>query len=290
MRTKRAVTTISAWLAISSTVFGIAPGQVDTFEDGTVMGWREGAPSSNPPTNVPDGGPAGPGDNYLQNISSGTGGSGGAMVMWNAAQWTGDYLAARTKTISFDAANLGNVEFPLAIAVQGAGGTWYGMVNPVPLPPDGQWTPVSFGLTDGELAPIAGLAQLSDVLATVGELRILSPLGGSPNFRGRRIAATLGVDNITAVVPLLGDADLDGDVDDNDLSLLVANWRQDATGDPDGGWGRGEFNNIAPIGDDDLSLLLANWTRVVAAATPEPATLALLALTAPALWRRRRRP
>ena len=86
---------------------------------------------------------------------------------------------------------------------------------------------------------------------------------------------------------LPGDANKDGVVNDADLSLLLANWGQDATGDPDGGWSRGEFNDppTAPVDDSDLSLLLSNWTA--AGAVPEPATLTLLALVAVTLRRRR---
>ena len=41
-----------------------------------------------------------------------------------------------------------------------------------------------------------------------------------------------------------GDSNLDGVVDDDDLSLLLAHWGQDRTADPDGGWGKGEFNRL----------------------------------------------
>jgi len=80
-----------------------------------------------------------------------------------------------------------------------------------------------------------------------------------------------------------GDADGDGDVDDDDLSLLLANW-----GSETAACAQGEFNGVPPVDDDDLSLLLANWTGSPAAAVPEPATIALLAV-APALLRKRRR-
>ena len=83
-----------------------------------------------------------------------------------------------------------------------------------------------------------------------------------------------------------GDANLDGVVDDADLSLLLSNWNQDATGDPDGGWGRGEFDGAAPVQDNDLSLLLANWTA--AGAVPEPASALVMLLGACAVSRRRR--
>ena len=64
-------------------------------------------------------------------------------------------------------------------------------------------------------------------------------------------------------------------VDDSDLSLLLANWGQDRTGDADGGWGKGEFNGAAPIDDSDLSLLLANWTT--GGQVPEPTMLGMVA-------------
>ena len=78
---------------------------------------------------------------------------------------------------------------------------------------------------------------------------------------------------------LVGDANLDGRVDDFDLSLLLAHWDYDSEcwGCPSC-WCWGEFNGVAPINDSDLSLLLANWTGSRdSISIPEPAALALLA-------------
>ena len=80
----------------------------------------------------------------------------------------------------------------------------------------------------------------------------------------------------------------DGVVNDSDLSLLLAHWGQDVTGEPDGGWGKGEFDGVAPAGDADLSLLLANWTGSRATDVPEPATLGLVVLAGVASFCRRR--
>ena len=79
-----------------------------------------------------------------------------------------------------------------------------------------------------------------------------------------------------------GDADQDGDVDDDDLSLLLANWggNVDCT--------KGEFSGVQPVNDDDLSLLLANWTGPLTAAVPEPATIGLIAFGGLAVLRRKR--
>ena len=90
--------------------------------------------------------------------------------------------------------------------------------------------------------------------------------------------------------PIPGDANKNGIIDDDDLSLLLAHWDQDVTGDPDGGWGKGEFDAIGPVSDGDLSLLLANWTGPVGGgAIPEPATLSLPAAGAMVLLRHKRR-
>jgi hypothetical protein len=97
-------------------------------------------------------------------------------------------------------------------------------------------------------------------------------------------SASAGFDLALAPWPNpMGDANGDGAVDDDDLSLLLAHWGQDAA------WEDGNFNTDAVVNDDDLSLLLANWTGPLASTVPEPATIALLAVTIPVVFRSRRR-
>lgn len=86
-------------------------------------------------------------------------------------------------------------------------------------------------------------------------------------------------------VSSMGDADCDAFVDDDDLSLLLSNWKGG-----DVGWEKGDFNFSTDVDDDDLSLLLSNWTGSGGGSIPEPATLCLLTLGGLGMLRRRRRP
>jgi hypothetical protein len=173
-------------------------GQEDTFQDGTTLDWQEGASSPNPPTNVATGGPAGAGDRFLQNISSGGFGAGSRMVMFNSAQWSGNYNAARVDRITAQMANFGSTTLHMRIAFRGGpSSTLYGSSSAAVLPPDGLWRSVVFDLTTSALTNIGGANTLAQVLGSVAELRILSAIGGA-TFTGDPIIGTLGVDNITA--------------------------------------------------------------------------------------------
>ena len=91
-----------------------------------------------------------------------------------------------------------------------------------------------------------------------------------------------------------GDANLDGTVNDLDVSLLAAAWQG-----TDEGWGEGDFTGDASawggldgiVNDLDVSILAANWQVTWAPAegnaVPEPSMLCLLALGALALVARR---
>ena len=171
--------------------------QVDDFEDGTTMGWREGLQSPNPPVNVSTGGPGGIGDNYLEIVSSGGVGAGSRLVTFNNSQWTGDFTAlGPVPTLALDMANFGGTALSMRVAVESATafGTQWASATAAILPPDGNWYAVEFSLNESEMARVGGTQPLATVLASVSELRILSST--SPSWRGDSLIATLGVDNI----------------------------------------------------------------------------------------------
>jgi len=73
-----------------------------------------------------------------------------------------------------------------------------------------------------------------------------------------------------------GDANLDGRVNVQDVSVLATNW-----GLSPSWWTDGDFNDDAAVGIEDLSILATHWSAAAGAA-PEPTALWWLLLAAPA--------
>jgi hypothetical protein len=109
------------------------------------------------------------------------------------------------------------------------------------------------------------------------------------------VSALNGYDYAVAGTPLLlGDANGDGRVDINDLTIVLANFGQ--TGIT---WSQGEFTGDGTVDINDLTIVLANFGQTAGAsaaglaAVPEPGTLvlvvaSLLGMLASAWWRKRR--
>ena len=169
--------------------------QVDDFQDGTVMGWSEGGASPNPPINVATGGPLGVGDAFLENASSGVGGAGSKMVMFNTAQWTGDYNALGTDlTIRADMANFDGFDLWMRVAIEGANGARYVTSGFFVLPADDTWYEVIYEISDASMVLVEGSGSLGATLDDVVEMRLVH--GSVPAWRGDSTQAVLGVDNL----------------------------------------------------------------------------------------------
>jgi hypothetical protein len=85
--------------------------------------------------------------------------------------------------------------------------------------------------------------------------------------------ATILNGSITAALP--GDANLDGQVNDLDASVLAAHWQQQSGMN----WEDGDFNDDGIVNDADASILAAHWQQTWegegTAAVPEPAAIIL---------------
>ncbi|GAB4192161.1 MAG: hypothetical protein Kow00105_06200 [Phycisphaeraceae bacterium] len=89
---------------------------------------------------------------------------------------------------------------------------------------------------------------------------------------------------------LAGDLNEDGFVGIDDLNIVLSNWNTSVTA---GSLIDGDPNGDGFVGIADLNIVLGNWNAGDPppgdAIIPEPATLLLVGVCAPALWSRRRR-
>jgi hypothetical protein len=184
--------------------WSLSIGQQDTFEDGTTAGWLVallGAPSSSPPVNVPDGGPAGAGDNFLLLTSRGGSRAGSRLTAINVTQWAGDFVAAGISGIAMDLRNLGLTDLSLRLLfadpTTGPPQNLAFSTIAFLLPAGGGWTPALFPIGPGDLT--VGVGSVTAALHNTIELRLYHSLAAA--FPGDPIVASLGVDNITATTP-----------------------------------------------------------------------------------------
>jgi hypothetical protein len=92
VRVASVLVVLTAWVAASG-ARAATLGQIDDFESGT-QGWTVGSSHPSPPEQVPDGGPDGDGDGWLQITANGTSGAGSRLSAINSDQWSGDYTGA----------------------------------------------------------------------------------------------------------------------------------------------------------------------------------------------------
>jgi hypothetical protein len=189
---------VAALLALLAGPAGAAVsfGQVDTFEAGGLLAWEAGGGANpNGPVNEISGGPGGADDNFLRLTASGQSGPGGKLVVFNSAQWTGDYLDAGVAAISMQVNNLGATDLVLRLILEG-GSSSLTSISPVNLPSGSGWNTVSFSLAAANLSGGDYLSVLGNVttLNLVHSPDIIAARSGAPN-----VAAQLGVDNISAV-------------------------------------------------------------------------------------------
>jgi hypothetical protein len=189
---------VVGWVSLPQVAQAVVIGQLDDFEDGTTQGWTEGM-SISPPT-VSSPGPDG--SLFLHDVSTGLFRAGSRMVVFNEQAWTGDYLSAQVVAIEMDVNNLGETDLFLRIGLgTDIPGTsprqGYVSQTPVHLSSGSGWQHVTFEIDAVALVGAGGPPPLEAVLANATQFRIISSAG--VDWRGDRIAATIGVDNIRAL-------------------------------------------------------------------------------------------
>jgi hypothetical protein len=115
------------------------------------------------------------------------------------------------------------------------------------------------------------------------------PLGAYSNFRGQAVDGT----SLLIAFTRTGDANLDGLVNDDDVTVLSAFY---SPGVANGNWANGDFDYNGFVDDDDVTLLGALYEpgSLAAAsgpvsAVPEPSTLVLVLIASAAMFLNRRR-
>ena len=180
-------------------------GQVDTFQDGTLQNWDAGLGGIEPPfppVVIPDGGPGGVGDHYMQ--ITGIGGlpnPGSRIAVANRdLQWAGNYLAAGVNVITLSLKNTGATDLVVRLSI---GDVQAGTLPPlniavtkdsVVLPVGGDWVTATFHVTPSRMAAARG--NVPAALTNAGELRIMH--NPNPTFPPPTAAGQLGVDNVKA--------------------------------------------------------------------------------------------
>lgn len=168
----------------------LAPGMVDTFQDGTTNGWTSGLAHPHPPANVASGGPAGSGDRFLLVTSSGTD-AGAKLVAISGPQWAGNYLLAGVTGIAMDLRNFGLSDLSLRLYFESPGGNALSAGGFL-LAAGSDWTRAIFPTEIGALVGPEAAA-----LSGATQFRLYH--GPAASFPGPEIVAQLGVDNVTAV-------------------------------------------------------------------------------------------
>ncbi|WP_457651966.1 T9SS type A sorting domain-containing protein [Rhodocaloribacter sp.] len=213
-------------LVTFGTLWALTAGQTDDFEDGTTQGWRVGsAGAPSPPTNISDGGPLGAGDAYVEYTSTGTGGPGSKMTFFNDTQWTGDYITAGVKAIRMHVNNLGATDLDLRLHLTtgiDAGDPGCYSAQAISLPAGSGWTTVTFPLEEANVMNFfPGRCTYNTVMANVQKLWIYNSPNGFPPDVESAIAATLGMDNVTALTSAVMINEVDADQTSTDNAEFV---------------------------------------------------------------------
>ncbi len=164
------------------------------------MNWSNGeAGNATPVMNIPNGGPAGVGDHYIQLTADGSG-SGGKLTAFNRDQWLGSYVTAGVDAVQVDLLNQSSVSLSIRMAFKtgpGSGGGIAGYLTQAMILPVGSgWQHFTISLAPASLIPVNNPDPWSTFF--IGEVRFIHEVGAT-NLTGTTVVGQLGIDNVRAV-------------------------------------------------------------------------------------------
>lgn len=187
------------WLCIVGTASAVTNGQIDTFQDGTTMGWSNGVPENL--INVATGGPAGAGDRFLQLSADGTPDHGGRLTTFNLQQWLGNYVGQNINAIQIDLRNQGvtTLSIRLAFKSQNTMTAPGYLSSAISLQPGSGWQHFTISIASANMIAVGGPATYNTFFSSgIGDARFINEVGTS-TLNGDPIVGQVGIDNIRAV-------------------------------------------------------------------------------------------
>lgn len=181
-------------LALFALLASFASGQItinqtDTFQDGTTQSWLGGAS----PTNVPNGGPLGTGDKFLQLTS----GFQNKLASYNIARWGGNYVNAGVNRVEVDLKNLGATDLTVRLILFGPLGNRWSSNTGVALPVGSTWIHATFDLEAANFTHTQGTGTFNDALTALDRMMFRHEVTVSTG--GTAVTGSLGIDNVAAL-------------------------------------------------------------------------------------------
>ncbi len=168
-------------------------GRKDDFEDGTTMDWSGGAN----PINIPDGGPMGAGDAFMQLESHGGAGPGSKLAAYNLTSWFGNFASIGVRKINVDLRNQGATALDMRIVLFGSNGDRWNSTVAQHLEPGTWWVNATFVLSASTMNRVAGFGTFDEAFVSI-ERTMLRHSTSSNSSGGTPVVAQLGVDNVSA--------------------------------------------------------------------------------------------
>ncbi len=176
------------------------PDTIDDFNDATLQGWEIGRADARTPLVIEDGGRSGEaGDHALGIISTGTGGVASRLAVYNEDQWTGNFIEANLQSVRVDLKNTGETTVVIRLGFDGPGGRFV-TSDSIELAAGSDWQSALFSIKPDDLVADGGTNVVA-TLENVGQFRIHH--APTPVFRAPRSVASLSIDNVQALEPVV---------------------------------------------------------------------------------------